>query len=95
MDCCGWIFNEMQVRNYCDFGNADETLVKEEINQILHFYVVRSALYDSSAGGALGAALHRQVRQSPPRRHHRLRRVARVRAVRRVHRTPRGRAPSP
>ena len=49
MDCCGWIFNEMQVRNYCDFGNADETLVKEEINQILHFYVVRSALYDSSA----------------------------------------------
>lgn len=42
MNCSDWIFNELQVRHHSDFGSVDDSLVKEEISQVLAFYVVRA-----------------------------------------------------
>ena len=75
MNCSDWIFNELQVRHHSDFGSVDDSLVKEEISQVLAFYVVR-------AGEPCDA--QEQHLEPPPPGPHGFRRVARVRALRRV-----------
>ena len=44
MDCCNWIFEEIQKRPTTDFQTDDVTLVKEQISIVLKYYAVRESL---------------------------------------------------
>ena len=40
MDCCNWIFDEIQKHPTTDFQTDDMTLVKEQIGVVLKYYAV-------------------------------------------------------